>query len=46
MDSGARELSPDSWQRLPWASRLLRWTSYNLVRVLVGIAGYGGKGLP
>ncbi len=46
MDSGARELSPDSWHRLPWASRLLRWTSYNLVRVLVGIAGYGGKGQP
>lgn len=46
MHTGARELPPDSWKRLPWHSRLLRWGSYNLVRVLVGIAGYGGKGQP
>lgn len=43
MQNGARELPADSWRRLPWHSRLLRWASYNLVRVLVGIAGYGGK---
>lgn len=43
MRNGARELPVDSWKRLPWQSRLLRWASYNLVRVLVGIAGYGGK---
>ncbi len=43
MQNGARELPFDSWKRLPWHSRLLRWASYNLVRVLVGIAGYGGK---
>jgi cardiolipin synthase len=43
MHDGARELPVDSWKRLPWHSRLLRWGSYNLVRTLVGIAGYGGK---
>ncbi|WP_291993777.1 cardiolipin synthase ClsB [Candidatus Accumulibacter sp. ACC003] len=43
MRDGARELPIDSWKRLPWHSRVLRWASYNLVRVLVGIAGYGGK---
>ncbi|WP_300321240.1 cardiolipin synthase ClsB [Accumulibacter sp.] len=43
MLDGARELPVDSWRRLPWHSRLLRWLSYNLVRVLVGILGYGGK---
>lgn len=46
MDTGARELAPDVWRRLPWPSRLLRWASYNLLRALVGIAGYGGKGQP
>ena len=43
MRNGARELPIDSWKRLPWHSRLLRWASYNLVRTLVGIVGYGGK---
>ncbi|WP_291989930.1 cardiolipin synthase ClsB [Candidatus Accumulibacter sp. ACC007] len=43
MRNGARELPVDSWKRLPWHSRLLRWASYNLVRIMVGIVGYGGK---
>ena len=43
MRSGAHELHAASWKRLRWPSRLLRWASYNLVRVLVGIAGYGRK---
>ena len=43
MRNGARELPIDSWKRLPWHSRLLRWASYNLVRTMVGIVGYGGK---
>ncbi len=43
MQSGAHELHAESWKRLRWPSRLLRWASYNLVRVLVGIAGYGRK---
>lgn len=43
MDEGATELPPQLWQQLPWTARLLRWLSYNLVRVALGIAGYGGK---
>jgi cardiolipin synthase len=43
MHQGARELPVDSWQRLPWHSRLLRSASYTLVRLLVGFTGYRGK---
>jgi len=43
MTEGARELLPERWQQLPWYSRLLRWACYNLVRVAIGISGYGGK---
>lgn len=43
MHLGAHELPADSWQQLSWHSRLLHRLSYNLVRILVGIAGYGGK---
>jgi len=43
MQQGARELLPERWQQLPWHSRLLRWVSYNLVRLAIGISGYGGK---
>lgn len=43
MQEGAHELPPQRWRQLPWYSRLLRWTSYNLVRIGIGLAGYGGK---
>ncbi|HRF10891.1 MAG: cardiolipin synthase ClsB [Candidatus Accumulibacter phosphatis] len=43
MRQGASELPVDSWKRLPWHSRLLHRASYHLIRILVGIAGYGGK---
>jgi cardiolipin synthase len=43
MEIGARELPVDRWQQLPWPSRILRWASYNLLRMFVGMAGYGGK---
>jgi cardiolipin synthase len=43
MQSGARELPPQHWQRLPWYSRLLRSASYNLLRIAIGFSGYGGK---
>jgi cardiolipin synthase len=39
----SEELPPARWRRLSWPARLLRWASYNLVRVAIGIAGYGGK---
>lgn len=40
---GAQQLLPERWQQLPWHSRLLRWASYNVVRLAIGIAGYGGE---
>ncbi len=43
MQNGAQELPVDSWRQLAWHFRLLRWASYSLVRMLVGLAGYGGK---
>ena len=43
MQAGASELSPQQWQRLPWYSRLLRWGSYNLLRIAIGFTGYGGR---
>lgn len=43
MLDGAQELSSEHWLRLPWHARLLRRLSYNLVRIAIGIAGYGGK---
>jgi cardiolipin synthase len=39
----ATELRPRDWRKLSWHSRLLRWTCYQLVRLAIGIAGYGGK---
>jgi cardiolipin synthase len=39
----ATELRPKDWRKLSWHSRLLRWTCYQLVRLAIGIAGYGGK---
>ncbi|MFZ5508889.1 MAG: cardiolipin synthase ClsB [Pseudomonadota bacterium] len=43
MDHGSRELKPDDWKRKPILYRLASWVSYNLVRVMIGLAGYGGK---
>ncbi|MDQ5907266.1 MAG: cardiolipin synthase [Pseudomonadota bacterium] len=43
MREDAQELLPATWQQLPWHSRLLRWMSYQLVRLAIGITGYGGK---
>jgi cardiolipin synthase len=43
MQDGAQELPRARWQQLPWYARLLRWVSYNLVRIAIGISGYGGK---
>lgn len=40
---GARELKREDWQRKPWLHRLASWMAYGLVRLMVGIAGYGGR---
>ncbi|MBS0354903.1 MAG: cardiolipin synthase ClsB [Proteobacteria bacterium] len=38
---GGQEISAASWQRGPRLQRLLNWASYGLVRLMIGIAGYG-----
>lgn len=43
IERGGRALSLDSLKRQPLHSRLLSWLSYGLVRLLVGIAGYGPR---
>ncbi len=40
---GAKELKREDWQRKPWPHRLASWMAYGLVRLMIGIAGYGGK---
>lgn len=40
---GAHELLAGEWRKIPLHSRLLRWVCYQLVRLAIGIAGYGGK---
>jgi len=40
---GAEELPLHSWQLLPWPLALLRWASYNLVRMVVGLSGFRGQ---
>jgi cardiolipin synthase len=43
MTGDATELRPQDWQKLAWHSKLLRWACYQLVRLAIGIAGYGGR---
>jgi cardiolipin synthase len=43
MQKGARELAATSWHALPWHSRLLRWASYVIVRLAIGMSNYGGR---
>ncbi|HAF54431.1 MAG TPA: cardiolipin synthase ClsB [Thauera sp.] len=39
--AGARELKPSDWQRLPLLRRGMSWLAYQIVRLAIGIAGYG-----
>jgi hypothetical protein len=43
MHDGAHELAPADWQRRPLLERLLRWSCYGLVRLLIGLVGYGSQ---
>mgnify|MGYP000847073989 CR=1 FL=1 len=41
IDEGGREISADTWLRAPRLQRLINWAAYGLVRLMIGIAGYG-----
>jgi len=43
MQAGARELRREDWRRKSWLSRLTSWLAYGLVRLMIGVAGYGGR---
>lgn len=43
MAEGAREMSEADLSRQPWHSHFMRWLSYGLVRIMVGLTGYGPK---
>lgn len=43
MADGAREIEAAHLATLPLGSRLLRWVSYGMVRLAVGLAGFGPK---
>ncbi|MCM8565755.1 cardiolipin synthase ClsB [Thauera linaloolentis] len=43
LHSGAKELRQSDWRRLSLLQRALNWASYQLVRLAIGLAGYGGK---
>jgi cardiolipin synthase len=43
MDGGAREVRHEDWRAAPLAMRAARWLAYGLVRLAMGIAGYGRR---
>ena len=43
MAKGASEISADASQRGSSLQRLLNWAAYGLVRLMIGIAGYGNR---
>ena len=43
MANGAQEMHREEWKRKPWPFRAASWFAYGLVRLLIGLAGYGGK---
>jgi cardiolipin synthase len=43
MESGSLVVAKSAWHQLPLPQRMLIWASYGLARLLMGMAGYGGK---
>ena len=43
MDAGAREVRHEDWRAAPLPMRVTRWLAYGLVRLAMGIAGYGRR---
>lgn len=41
--AGATRMEVRHWRRLPWHARIFHWASYALVRLAIGLAGYGGQ---
>ncbi len=43
MKSGAKVVAKRLWHRQPLWRRVLSWSAYGCTRLLMGVAGYGGK---
>jgi len=43
MEAGAHEVRHEAWRTASLPTRLARWLAYGLVRLAMGIAGYGRK---
>jgi len=43
MKSGAKVVAKRMWHRQPLWRRMLIWSAYGCTRLLMGVAGYGGK---
>ena len=43
MERGAHRILPERWRQQPLRRRLLAWISYGLVRMLMGVTGYGRR---
>jgi len=43
MADGGREISASAWERGPRLQRLINWLAYGMVRLMIGIAGYGNR---
>ncbi|MBE0626379.1 MAG: cardiolipin synthase ClsB [Burkholderiales bacterium] len=43
MKTGAKVVAKRQWRRQPLWRRLLIWSAYGCTRLLMGVAGYGGK---
>lgn len=41
MDQGARHISSDMWEQLSYRQRFINWLAYGVVRLMIGIAGFG-----
>ena len=41
--AGGREIPARGWEQLSLWQRSLRWTSYQLIRLALGLAGYGRR---
>mgnify|MGYP001330978930 FL=1 len=43
MEHGAKELKAEDWKRKSRVRRAANWLAYTAVRLMIGLAGYGGK---
>ncbi|TAH46481.1 MAG: cardiolipin synthase ClsB [Betaproteobacteria bacterium] len=43
MRDGAEAQLPERWRRLSLMRRMANWLAYQVVRMAIGVAGYGGK---